>query len=89
MDAPGQSPLSDVLRLVRDEVESATSKWPPMNSAHEGYGVMLEEFDELWNHVKTNQKKRDLEAMRAEAIQVAAMAVRFVLDVVDGGRGRN
>lgn len=73
---------------ILDEASRAARKWPPFNSAHEGYAVMLEEVDELWDHVKVNQKKRDIEAMRTEAIQVAAMALRFVADVCDGGRGR-
>jgi head-tail adaptor len=59
-----------------------------MNSAHEGYGVLAEEVDELWAHVKTQQSKRDLDAMRKEAVQVAAMAVRFVVDVCNESRGR-
>jgi hypothetical protein len=80
--------LEDVLEEIANEVASAEGKWPPMNSAHEAYAVLLEEVDELWEHVKTNQKKRNLDEMRAEAIQVAAMAVRFVRDVSDGGRGR-
>ena len=63
------------------EVLRAEDKWPPFNSAHEGFAVLLEEVDELKSHVWTNQKRRDLEAMRAEAIQVAAMAIRFVLNV--------
>lgn len=63
-------------------------KWPPMNSAHEGYGVLMEEVDELWDHVKTRQKSRDLAAMRAEAIQVAAMALRFAHDICNEERGR-
>lgn len=63
-------------------------KWPPMNSAHEGYGVLMEEVDELWEHVKTRQKNRVLAAMRAEAIQVAAMAVRFAHDICNEDRGR-
>lgn len=69
------------------EVERAQA-WPAMNSAHEGFAVLREEVDELWRHVMTNQKRRDLPAMRAEAIQIGAMAIRFVEDVVDGGRGR-
>ncbi len=76
--------LAEVFREVKD----AEAKWPPMNSAHEAYGVLTEEYRELEQHVFTNQKRRDIAAMRAEAIQVAAMAVRFVRDVCDGGRGR-
>lgn len=70
------------------EAFGAARKWPPFNSAHEGYGVLMEEVRELEAHIFTNQKRRDLDAMRAEAIQVAAMALRFVADVCDGGRGR-
>lgn len=80
--------LGAVLDQIRKEVASAEMKWPPMNSAHEAYAVLLEEVDELKAHVWTNQKRRDIEAMREEAIQVAAMAVRFIRDVCDGGRGR-
>lgn len=79
--------LGKVLVEVSRELERAM-KWPAMNSAHEGYAVLLEEVDELWDIVKQNQKTRDVEKMRAEAIQVAAMAIRFVMDVCDGGRER-
>lgn len=80
--------MHDVLDAIGNEVERASAAWPPHNSAHEGYAVLLEEVDELKAHVWTNQKRRDLDAMRKEAIQVAAMAVRFVLDVCNEERGR-
>lgn len=79
--------VSAVANEVRDEAIRAIKLWPPMHSGHEGYSVILEELEELKTHVFTNQKKRDLAEMRKEAIQVAAMAVRFVFDVCDGGRG--
>jgi molybdopterin biosynthesis enzyme len=79
---------SELLAEVMAELNNATTNWPPFNSAHEGWAVMAEEFDELWEHVKTNQKKRDLAAMRKEAVQVAAMAMRFALEVCDETRGR-
>lgn len=80
--------LLDILKDVQEEVEKATSKWPPINSAHEGYGLIMEELKELEEHVFMKQTKRDLDEMKKEAIQVAAMAVRFAHDVIDGGRGR-
>lgn len=71
------------------ELGAARSKWPAFNSAHEGFAVIQEEFNkELWDHVCTRQDKRDLVAMRKEAIQVAAMAMRFVLDVCNEKIGR-
>jgi hypothetical protein len=77
-----------IIQLVLDELEGATTNWPPMNSAHEGFGVLYEEFDELWEHVKTKQKNRDLVKMRDEAVDVAAMAIRFAVDICNEKRGR-
>lgn len=65
------------LDLVRQELMRAIEKHPVFNSSHEGYGVLLEEVDELWDEVKAN---RPAEA-QAEAIQVAAMAIRFITDL--------
>lgn len=62
---------------VRAEVIRAIEKFPIFNSSHEGYAVIKEEFDELWDEVKANNKTR----AREEAVQVAAMAVRFMTDV--------
>lgn len=76
------------LSMAMDELVKAREKWPAFNSAHEGYGVLLEEVDELWEHIKVNQKRRDLRAMRKEAIQVAAMALRFAVEVCDDSNGR-
>lgn len=85
---PEAPSVLQVLSEVHREVSQAEAKWPPLNSAHEAYAVLAEEVDELWDHVKTNQKRRDMPEMRKEAIQVAAMAVRFVRDVCDQQRGR-
>lgn len=63
--------------MAAEEVARARAAWPPFNSAHEGYAVLLEEVDELKDEVWLNQKKRDPQRMRKEAIQVAAMAIRF------------
>lgn len=80
--------LAEILAAVETEVREATAKWDKFNSAHEGFAVLLEEVDELKAHVWTNQKRRDLEAMRKEAIQVAAMGIRFAMDVCDDKTGR-
>lgn len=64
------------LSEVRAELLSAMEKFPPINSTHEGYAVIAEELDELWADVKANGTVAAIH----EARQVAAMAVRFMLD---------
>lgn len=70
----------DITREAEQEFRRASSIHPPFNSAHEGYAVLLEEVEELWDEVKKSPKNRDIPKMREEAIQVAAMALRFVHD---------
>lgn len=82
------SDFSLIVAHIESELVSARTNWPPFNTAHEGIAVLMEEVDELWEHVKTNQRKRDLQEMRKEAIQVAAMAVRFAMEVCTEERGR-
>jgi hypothetical protein len=79
--------IGEIAAEAAMEAGRACEAWPPMNSAHEGFSVLNEEVDELWEHVKVNQKRRDVAAMRKEAIQIAAMAIRFAWDVCDNGRG--
>ena len=43
--------LGGALADVVTEVEMATERFPPMNSAHEGFAVLKEEVDELWDQV--------------------------------------
>jgi hypothetical protein len=76
------------LKEVTAELDKTLTVWPAMRSAHEGFAILLEEVDELKAHVWTNQRKRDLTAMRKEACQVAAMALRFMMDCTDEERGR-
>lgn len=67
---------------MAEELNSAERKFPPFNSAHEGFSILAEEVDELWDEVKKGSKGSPSD-LRAEAIQVAAMAIRFVKDVCD------
>lgn len=78
--------LDKISKEVTDEVIKATEKFGPMRSGHEGFAILKEEVDELWDNVKLNQNDimilRNVE-MRKEAVHVAAMAIRFIRDVCD------
>jgi hypothetical protein len=71
-------PVTLALEVAR-ELERAQGLYAPMHSGHEGYAVILEEMYELWEEIRLRNPRKD--KMRAEAIQVAAMAMRFIVDV--------
>ena len=117
--------IESITQEVVEELCRAEAKFGPFNSSHEGYAVILEELDELWDVVKENPRKIPVPGvitegltqgitectdtaesihllqkkikevsiawqdsdrngrMRAEAIQVAAMAIRFVHCICD------
>jgi hypothetical protein len=66
----------NVFREIEDELNFAVKKFGDFSSVHEGYAVLKEEIDELWDEIKNKNSTR--ERMREEAIQVAAMAVKFI-----------
>jgi len=70
--------VDSVLAKIREELLRAKRKHPkPFNSPHEGYAVILEEMDELFDEVRADNITRQ----REEAVQVGAMAARYLLEI--------
>jgi len=68
-----------IVEIIR-EYGRATAKFGTFATAHEGYAVILEELDELWDAIK--DKSKGPKEMKEEAIQVGAMALRFLVDCI-------
>ncbi|CDX01284.1 Hypothetical protein DPCES_1397 [Desulfitobacterium hafniense] len=67
---------NDIAALMVTELNKANAKFPQFNSRHEGYAVIKEEVDELWDEIK--KKHPDKQRMLEEAVQIGAMAMKFV-----------
>ena len=67
----------DTLEDIEIELKRALKKHRTMASSHEGYAILLEEVDELWDEIKSQNHNRW--AIRKEAIQVAAMALEIAV----------
>jgi hypothetical protein len=68
---------ADAFKAVCEELRAATTKFGAFHNSHEGYAVLKEEVDELWDEIKANRNN----GAREEAVQVAAMAIRFLIDL--------
>ncbi len=78
------SKIIKIYSLTYNELNCAIEKHPiPMRSAHEGYAILKEEVDELWDAIKLNESSpvRD-KKIKEEAYHVAAMSLRFLMDVI-------
>lgn len=64
--------INDIL----NELECARNSHENFNSRWEGFCVLQEEVHELWEEVRKKEPPKKL--MREEAVQVAAMAIKFI-----------
>ena len=63
------------LKLMSDEVDRAIKKHSNARwRRHEFYGIILEEFEEMWDAIKCDDSDKHL---LEEMVQVAAMCLRF------------
>jgi len=70
--------LSLIFSDIEEELNMACKKFHAYNSGHEGYAVIKEELDELWDEIKSKHRKQE---MYNEAKQVASTAIRFMHDI--------
>ena len=70
-----------ILQAVSAELERACMKFVPFTSAHEGYAILLEKIRRSSGMEMLKNMYPDKGRMAKEAIQIAAMAIRFVQDI--------
>jgi len=63
------------------ELAAAQAKHRPMHSLHEGLAVLWEEFEEA--KAEVFKKHPDLTNLRKELVQIAAMAARMTVELID------
>ena len=68
----------EIMNLINTELYLASRDNASFHSTHEGYAVLKEEVDELWDEIKLSKETRANRMMMNEAVQVAAMAIKFI-----------
>ncbi|MFT5724160.1 MAG: hypothetical protein ACI9JN_001277 [Bacteroidia bacterium] len=82
-DVSTEHDIKQATKSVEKELRSILLKYPmPYNTSHEFYGVLREEVDELWDEIKTDKKQGSKQRQIDEAIQVAAVALKFIMQNV-------
>jgi len=68
--------VEEAFNDVWHEMQEAEAEFGELSTTHYAYAVLLEETDELWTAIKLNDRQQALN----EARQVAATAIRFMID---------
>lgn len=69
--------FKEIIQDVMIEISFAEKKYSPYRSSHEGYAIIKEEVDELWDEVK--RKDQNYARQYTEAKHIACTAVRFMI----------
>jgi hypothetical protein len=72
--------LPSILSTLDHNVKMIIRKWAPFNSDHEGMGVLQEEVDELWDEVRKKEHDRNPAFIQREAYDIAAVAIRIIIE---------
>ena len=71
----------EALERVVADLNDAQARYPTMRSMHQAYAILLEEVDELWTEIKKKPDQRHYLRVRQEASQIAATALRIMIDL--------
>ena len=77
LDLCEEDQSKEVMADVYVELRRSTEIHGGFRSQHEAYAILKEEVDELWDGIRHQDCNSRI---RKEAIQIAAMAIRFVMD---------
>ena len=67
--------LDQAISKIYAEYNEAISHYDKFHNQHEGYAVIKEELDELWDDVKASRDPTQ------EAVEVGAMVLRFLTEL--------
>jgi hypothetical protein len=68
--------MMNIRKDIEDEIKKAEFKFPEYTSYHEGFAIINEEVDELWDNVKS--KNASIKEHYDEAKQIACTAIRYM-----------
>jgi len=75
------SNIGKSIKAIITEYNHTIIKQPPFSSTYEGWAMIRQQVDELWEQVKKDETENVKAIMCKEAAQIGAMAMRFMIDL--------
>lgn len=69
------------IKAIITEYNRTIIKNAPFHSTYEGWALIKQKVDSLWDEIKKEETGGSREAMQKEAAQIGAMAMRFIIDL--------
>ena len=73
--------LGKSIKTIITEYNRSIMKNAPFHSTYEGWALIKQKVDNLWEEIKKEEATGSREAMMKEAAQIGAMAMRFIIDL--------
>lgn len=73
--------IGKAIRLIIPEYNQIICKNPPLQNTYEGWAMLLQATEQLWDEVKKDKNLHANEQMRKQAILVGATTMRFIIDL--------
>lgn len=70
-----------ILSEMMKEYKRATTEYSPFASHHEGWAVIKEQLDEVWDEIKKKRGTKSTEKITKEVLHVGAMSLRFLMEL--------
>lgn len=77
MNLDGIHTINGAIKIIEKELLRANNTHPLFNSKHEGYAVIKEELEEMWDEIKKRNPVNF--RVQSECVQVAAMAIKLLI----------
>ena len=72
--------IPEILKEVEDELMKSNITFKLFNSTHEGYGIIKEKFDELWNEIKKSKEVYNInDRIKEKAIHTMVMCLKLII----------
>lgn len=69
------------IKTIIAEYNHIIIRHAPFHSTYEGWALIKQKVDELWEEIKKEEAGDSKEVMMKEAAQIGAMAMRFIIDL--------